>query len=99
MSSPRSIKILYFAGAKDVSGVTDEIFEVPTGQETISIPQLIQALSNKHPALLKVFEAAILAVNMEYVDRDGKMTEGEGNRLVEVKAGDEVAIIPPLSGG
>ncbi|KND03701.1 uncharacterized protein SPPG_01167 [Spizellomyces punctatus DAOM BR117] len=99
MASPRSINVLYFAGAKDASGVTEEIFEIPPGQETIRVPQLIQALSNKHPPLLKVFEAAILAVNMEYVDRDGKLTEGEGNRIVEVKAGDEVAIIPPLSGG
>jgi molybdopterin converting factor small subunit len=45
-------------------------------------------LKARHENLKSVLETCMFAVNMEYCDRD-----------YLIKEGDEVAIIPPVSGG
>ena len=57
----------------------------------MSISDLFKLLETKHPKLKqkKILKSVAVAVNLEYVEID------EGN----VKPGDEVAIIPPVSGG
>jgi molybdopterin converting factor small subunit len=57
----------------------------------MSIPDLFNLLESKHPKLKqkKILSSVAVAVNLEYVD----IEEGK------IKAGDEVAIIPPVSGG
>ena len=52
--------------------------------------QIWAALLERWPALKEVRGASILAVNQEYVDSSVPLS---------VKEGDEVAIIPPISGG
>lgn len=94
------ITILYFAAAKDATGVPQDSITLPTGKTTLTVPELIEKLIAKHPQLAKIFDAAMLAVNMEYVNKDGTPTEGgKGSAPVEIKPEDEVAVIPPLSGG
>ena len=83
--------MLYFASAKDAAGLTSEDVSLPDTSDTISIAELFETLETKHPKLKqkKILTSVAVAVNLEYVDlSDGK-----------VKAGDEVAIIPPVSGG
>jgi molybdopterin converting factor subunit 1 len=83
--------VLYFASAKDAAGLTSEYISIPDTSDIISITELFESLETKHPKLKqkKILSSVAVAVNLEYVDlSDGK-----------VKAGDEVAIIPPVSGG
>ncbi|KAI8588921.1 molybdopterin synthase sulfur carrier subunit-like protein [Geranomyces variabilis] len=90
-------QVLYFASARDATSVREETLSVPNDSQTLPVPQLIQILIARHPGLEAVFKAAILAINNQYVDHAG--CELDGGRTVEVKPGDEVAVIPPVSGG
>lgn len=85
--------MLYFASAKDATGLTSEHITLPETSESqsMSIPELFRLLESRHPKLKqkKILSSVAVAVNLEYVE----IEEGE------IKAGDEVAIIPPVSGG
>ena len=52
---------------------------------------MFQLLESRHPRLKqkKILSSVAVAINLEYVD----LEEGR------IRAGDEVAIIPPVSGG
>ncbi|OAJ44904.1 hypothetical protein BDEG_28087 [Batrachochytrium dendrobatidis JEL423] len=60
------------------------------------MPQLIEALTAKHPSILQILESSMIAVNMSYVDKQGLLEDGE---YVQIRDGDEIAVIPPVSGG
>ena len=83
--------MLYFASAKDATGLTTENFTFPEEATLLSISELFQLLESRHPKLKekKVLSSVNVAVNLEYVE----LVEGK------IKPGDEVAIIPPVSGG
>jgi molybdopterin converting factor small subunit len=61
------------------------------GKAEVSVSDVLAAVEKLHPRLKerKLLTSVAVAVNLEYVD----LVEGR------VKAGDEVAIIPPVSGG
>jgi len=64
---------------------------IPEGKETLSIPEFFEILESRHTKLKdkNILSSVLVAVNLEYVEvEDGK-----------IKSGDEVAIIPPVSGG
>ena len=78
------IKILAFGIAREICGTQSFELEVPEHSDTAALKQL---LNEQYPRLNQL-TSCILAVNEEYV--------------VEYKMlspGDEVAIIPPVSGG
>lgn len=52
--------------------------------------QLWQILLERHPSLSEISQRCLLAVNQEYVEVD---------TTVPLRASDEVAVIPPVSGG
>ncbi|ORZ26494.1 hypothetical protein BCR41DRAFT_348391 [Lobosporangium transversale] len=79
--------VLYFASAKDASKTDSDKFEWVEG---ITSQDLSQLLLDRHPALATVLKTSMFAVNMEYMDQDQAWT---------VQPGDEIAIIPPVSGG
>lgn len=85
----KNFKILYFASAKEAAGVVSEL--IPLDTEEMSIPQLFEKLEASHPNLKKkkILSSVAVAVNLEYVE----IASGK------IRAGDEVAIIPPVSGG
>ena len=88
----KTFKVLYFAAAKDATGLTNEVIPFPEeSEDPISVPRLFEILEARHPKLKekKILGSAAVAVNLEYVEvSDGR-----------INAGDEVAIIPPVSGG
>ena len=53
-----------------------------------TVRELIDALRREHPQLGPALDSAMVAVNLEYVGSDYRLDEG-----------DEVALIPPVSGG
>ncbi len=78
------IKILAFGIARDIVGESDFEFSV---KESVTVGELKKALVEKYPDFEKLRSLAI-AVNSEYATDE---------QLVD--AGDEIVIIPPVSGG
>jgi molybdopterin converting factor subunit 1 len=78
------IKLLAFGIAGEIVGSSSSVVEIP---DDADIHFFRQYLSEKYPALATVLEYAI-AVNRSYVQDN-----------ISLKENDEIAIIPPVSGG
>ena len=81
------VKCLFFAASKDVTGVQEKELTYAEGTKTDA---LIANLIEQFPGLGPIFQSAVLAVNQEYIDPESP---------IELKDGDEIAVIPPISGG
>lgn len=83
-----SFVLLYFASASSFTGKSSDSLPAPT-----KASQLFKTLEKKYPGIRrKVLDSSALTINLEYVDLDE-------NPEQLIKAGDEVAIIPPVSSG
>ncbi|KAF1930595.1 Molybdopterin synthase sulfur carrier subunit [Didymella exigua CBS 183.55] len=83
--------ILYFAAASTFTGKKTEHIPAP-----VRICDLFTKLEGTYPGIKdKVLSSCAVTVNMEYVDLDDEVSSTDQ----EIKAGDEVAIIPPVSSG
>lgn len=81
--------VLYFAKSVELTGVKEEkTVAVPT---PISSHDLWKLLVQRHPRLCKLQDGVVLAVRQEYVPI--------GDQVLTLGDGDEVAVVPPLSGG
>ena len=79
------VKLLFFATCRDITGVKEMDYEVDD-QATLS--ELKKQLYVQHPTLKSLEKTLSFAVNTEYVDDSARLC-----------CGDEVAFIPPVSGG
>jgi len=86
-----SFKMLYFAAAVDYSKCAEERLPAP-----IKVRELFEVLEKRHPGIGEVLRRSMLTVNLEYVDMED---EDEGDEVMVIKEGDEVAVIPPVSAG
>mmetsp|Transcript_2098 Transcript_2098/g.4827 ORF Transcript_2098/g.4827 Transcript_2098/m.4827 type:complete len:87 (+) Transcript_2098:292-552(+) len=84
------IKVLYFASAREATHKTEEEFHFGEDGGKQTTRELMQALVTAYPGLKALADTLVLAVNMNYVDKDAD---------VELSSTDEVAIIPPIGGG
>ncbi|UOQ53907.1 molybdopterin converting factor subunit 1 [Hymenobacter cellulosivorans] len=78
------LKIALFGIAKEIVGSSSLDLDTPAGQ---SVTGLMQQLQTQYPALQKLSSLAV-AVNSEYATDDYQLQER-----------DEIALIPPVSGG
>jgi molybdopterin converting factor subunit 1 len=78
------IKVLLFGAAADRAGTRET--QVRVGETTLD--ELWQLLAERHPGLSPMRDTLAFAVNGEYA---------RGDALVA--PGDEVAVLPPVSGG
>ncbi len=74
-----------FAGCKDAVGAASVAVEVPAGT---TVGEAFAGLVLSYPALANYDKSVMLAVNREYAGRQ-----------VVLEDGDELACIPPVSGG
>ena len=80
------VKLLFFAKAREIVGVKELFVKVPS---KIIGKQLLNFIIEKFN-LNCLNSSLILALNEDWIDLENKLY---------LKANDEVAIIPPLSGG
>lgn len=81
------VRVLFFAKSREVVGAAEQALTLPAGTTT---EDLVATIVAEHPGLKSILQTCVLAHNQEYLEQGAK---------VALKQGDEVAIIPPLSGG
>jgi molybdopterin synthase catalytic subunit len=79
------VKLRYFASLRERLGKTEETREIPDGATVATVWQL---LTQERPELLALERSVAFAVAQEYVDKDYPLQDN-----------DELAFIPPVSGG
>ena len=79
------IKALFFGLAHDLTGITEEVTEVPAGE---SLGSLWQRYQERFPRLARVADSLLIAVNESVTERSRVLQDG-----------DVVAFLPPVSGG
>jgi molybdopterin converting factor subunit 1 len=78
-------RVLFFGAAADLAGGAREV-ELEAGSTTLA--ELWGALVERYPDLAPMRDSLAFAVNGEYATMDDRVEEG-----------DEVAVLPPVSGG
>ena len=79
------VRVLFFGMLKDRMGKSSDLLELPDGA---SIRDLLAHYETEVPRLKESLPALAVAVNQVYSSAEAKL-----------KAGDEVALLPPVSGG
>ena len=74
-----------FAIARERAGMGETSLELPPGA---TVAQALNELAQRFPKLSAVLERSLVAVNREYAERHCSLSNG-----------DELAVIPPVSGG
>lgn len=75
----------FFAGYKEAIGIEQVVIGLEEGSD---VSNLLDLIKKKHPKLGELTETLVISVNWEYATYDTKL-----------KDGDEVALLPPVSGG
>jgi molybdopterin converting factor small subunit len=89
---PGHFMLLYFASASSFTSKDSEAIEAP-----LPLSKLFDHLEMKYPGITtQMLESCLVTVNLEYIDIPDKQ---DGDQGVIIQAGDEVAIIPPVSSG
>ncbi len=78
------LNLLLFGITRDIVGQLKLTHEMP---ESATVPQLVASLQHRYPKF-KELDAMMVAVNNEYGQPDQRLHED-----------DEIALIPPVSGG
>jgi molybdopterin converting factor subunit 1 len=77
--------VLLFAAARDLAGADSVVVELPAGSTTA---ELRRELARRIPALAGLLAKSAIAVNHDFAEDD---------RVLQPN--DELAVIPPVSGG
>lgn len=80
---------MYFARSRELVGCNEEELNLSLGATT-NFDEIMNALCTQHPSLSEIKETLMLAINLEYVQKDEQIV---------LKDSDELAVIPPISGG
>ena len=79
------IKVLFFGLLRDIVGMREEDCELP---EAATLGAVFDAYATRFPRLREIRQSIVLARNQQF-----------GDRAVSIAEGDEIALLPPVSGG
>jgi molybdopterin synthase catalytic subunit len=79
------VKVLFFGMLKDVTGLPEDHLELPEGA---ALRAVFEHYAARHPRLREMGGSLVLARNREFAGLSAPVTDG-----------DEVAFLPPVSGG
>jgi molybdopterin converting factor subunit 1 len=79
------IRLLSFAVLREIVGSSEIELEIPDGSRAVDV---WQSLRDRHPQLASLERPPMTAINEEYADP-----------ATQLRAGDELAFIPPVAGG
>jgi MoaE-MoaD fusion protein len=79
------IRILFFGMLKDLAGRSSESLNLP---EPATLGDVLRHYEERIPRLRAMVPSLAMSINQEYADRE-----------TQLKAGDEIALLPPVSGG
>ena len=79
------IRLRYFASLRERLGRSEEVIEAPAGATVETVWSMVKAT---HPELVAIERSIAFAVAQEYVDKAHPLQDN-----------DELAFIPPVSGG
>lgn len=79
------VKVLFFGQVKDIVGAAEDVAEVEDGAD---LDSLFRSYARRFPQLAAMERSTVLARNQKLADRSELLTDG-----------DEVAFLPPVSGG
>ena len=79
------VRVRLFASFREAVGGGTLAWDAPA---EVTVAEVVAALRETYPRLGPAADKALLAVNQEYVDGDVRLHDG-----------DELALIPPVSGG
>lgn len=85
MAETIAITLKLFAIYQEALGVEEEVLAVPKGT---TVGEVCDRLIAEHPELAKWKEMTRFGVNLQFVEADVPLNEG-----------DELVLIPPVSGG
>ena len=80
------VKILFFSLLRDIAGAGEIDWDIDAGG--ISVSALLEQLYSKWPDLREWDSKILVALDLDYVERD-----------TLVKPGQEIAVMPPVQGG
>jgi sulfur-carrier protein len=83
--APMNIRTLLFASYRDLAGTDELVVELPQGA---TARDLVEWLRGSGETWQRLPQSPVVAVNLEYVSLATPLHDG-----------DEVALIPPVSGG
>ncbi|KAI7869725.1 hypothetical protein BDF14DRAFT_1779997 [Spinellus fusiger] len=84
------VTVLYFAAVRDITCQHSQQVTLPKDSSLTHLTTHLLSLYGE--PLAKLLETCLYAVNMDYIEKEKEVT-------TLLTAGDEVAIIPPVSGG
>ena len=89
MSDPATIRLLFFSSLRDLAGVEEIDWPwPPVGGGEATVAGLLEEVWARWPALRDWETRLLVAVDLAYADRS-----------TVVRAGQEVALMPPVQGG
>lgn len=80
------VSVLYFGALREKAGASREQIELPPGSD---LGKLVEMLSANHPTIAAWKNSIAYSVNLDF--------EGDPSR--ELCEGDEIGVLPPVSGG
>ena len=95
------VKILFFAKAKELVKASSQDIEL--NSKFNAVDDLLEVVESKFPGLKSLNRCFVLALNEEYLSEEGmienEMQLKQKSPEILLRDGDELAVIPPLSGG
>lgn len=79
------IRVLFFGVLRDIAGLREELVELPEGSR---LEAVFEHYAARHPDLRGMSRSLVLALNQKFSEPSAPLREG-----------DEVAFLPPVSGG